>query len=124
MTRQEEIARFLDTHCPLPRMAWPHSLQSYPRNRGLVYWPSHSPSGCTVESLGDHFLAIPEFEALRLGGFFNTVEGHVIAEAIELVTPPFYRQDVQLLIDALTYAADQQQQGNQRAGLIAVGAIV
>jgi hypothetical protein len=123
MSRQEKIAQFVDANCPLPRMAFPYSVQSYPRYRGLVYGPPYA-HGYTVESLAEHFVASAEFEALRLGGFFNTVQGHVIAEAIELVTPPFYRQDAQLIIDGLVYAADLQKRGNQRAGLIAVGAVV
>lgn len=42
-----------------------------------------------------------------------------------MVSPPFYRQDVELLVAALQHAAAlQQQEGQQVAGQYAVGAVV
>jgi len=123
MTKQEAIAQFLNNHCTLLRMSFPYSMQSYPRNRGLVYGYPHQPQGATIESLAEEFLAMPEFLALRLGGFLGTPQGHVIAEGVRLVTPPFYEPDVELLIGGLTYAAELQAKGDQKAGLVALGVI-
>ena len=41
-----------------------------------------------------------------------------------IVTPPFYRQDIELLVDALKPAASmQQREGQEVAGRLALGAI-
>jgi hypothetical protein len=123
MTRQEEIAAFVDTFCPLPREQFPYSVRRQAPLRRAVRNGADPFARDAVESLANHFLALPEFAALRLGGLFGTVDGQLIAEAVELVTPPLYREDIQLLVDALVYAANEQKKGNQRAGMIALGAV-
>jgi hypothetical protein len=78
----------------------------------------------TVEETAHELLGIVEFRALHLGTWLGTTDGRVIAEAVESVTPPFYRQDVELLVAALQHAAAlQQQEGQQAAGRFALGAI-
>ena len=121
MTKQEEIARFLDTHCSLPRVVSPLHLAGLPRHAGR--WHQVAPVRPSVEELAEQLLAKPEFLALRLGGFLGTPEGRVIAEGVELVSPPFYAADAKLLVDGLTYAAELQAQGNRRAGLVALGTV-
>ena len=70
------------------------------------------------------WLGIAEFKALQLGTWLGTTDGKVIAQAVESVTPPFYRTDVELLVAALQHAATlQQQEGQQAAGRFALGAI-
>ena len=123
MTKQEEIAQFLDAHCTLPRVSHPFVPSGYPRYAGR--WDGFGPLGPrpTVEQLAQALLAKPEFLALRLGGFLGTPEGRVIAEGVELVSPPFYATDAKLLVDGLTYAAELQARGNRNAGLVALGAV-
>ena len=58
-----------------------------------------------------------EFRALKLGTWLLTPDGQVLAEAVELVTPPFYRADVELLIDALQIAAKQQHREGRNLAL-------
>ena len=65
-----------------------------------------------------------EFEALRLGTWLDTPEGEFFAEAIEMVSPPFYRADVDLLIEALQIAANEQQHRGRRNVALGVGAFV
>ena len=123
MTKQEEIARFLDAHCALPRMVLPYNVHGYPRHRAAGYGHPYHQQRPTVEDLAEELLAEPEFLALRLGSLLGTPQGHVIAEGVKLVTPPFYEADVELLVAGLTYAAELQAKGNQRAGLVALGVV-
>lgn len=123
MTKQEEIAQFLDAYCTLPRMQFPHLVQGYPRHRGFGNTYGYQQQRPTVEALVEEFLAMPEFLALRLGTFLGTPEGRVIAEGVKLVTPPFYEPDVELLITGLTYAAELQAKHDRKAGLVALGTV-
>jgi hypothetical protein len=122
MTKQEEIAQFLDTHCDLPRVTNSFIPPGYPRHMGLWHRVPLA-ARPSVEELAQQLLAKPEFVALRLGGFLGTPEWRVIAEGVELVSPPFYAADAKLLVDGLTYAAQLQAQGNRRAGLVAIGTV-
>lgn len=123
MTKQEEIAQFLETYCDLPRVANTFIPPGYPRHSGRWHQRTPIEQRPSVEELAEQLLATPEFLALRLGGFLGTQEGRVIAEGVELVTPPFYAADVKLLVDGLTYAAELQSRGNRNAGLFALGTV-
>jgi hypothetical protein len=115
MTKQEEIGAFLNQHITLPRIVspyWAHQQQFLGQSRP------------PVEQVANELLQIAEFRALRLGTWLGTVDGQVITEAVEAVAPPFYRQDIELLVSALTLAAKMQQtEGQDRAGKLALGAI-
>jgi hypothetical protein len=52
-------------------------------------------------------------------------QGQLIAEAIELVSPPFLRHDEQLLEQALALAVQMQADGKrQQAGALALAAVL
>jgi hypothetical protein len=119
MDLQQRIAQILDAH-----ITWERDTSGgypYPWERGHGYPPRPRPS---AEELGRELLGIAEFEALRLGTWLGTTDGRVFTEAVELVTPPFYGHDVELLVAALRYAAEIQHQRGQRvAGGIALTAV-
>ena len=123
MTKQEQIADFIAKHITLPRMATRYGLAHYqsPSAYSYGYIPPNRPS---VEQVAEELLGVGEFRALQLGTWLGTTDGQVIAEAVEMVTPPLYRQDVELLVAALRYAAQlQQQEGQKIAGRVALGAV-
>jgi hypothetical protein len=117
MTKQEEIAHFLNNHITLPRCTyWNTPVYVHP-----VAYPAYQPRPST-EQLAREFLQMTEYQALQLGNWLGTTQGEVIAEAITLVLPPFYAADAQLLIDALKLAAQlQHQDGLRTAGHIVIG---
>lgn len=115
MTKQEQIATFLNQHINLPRVTSPY----WAHQRHYLMQPRPS-----AEQVAQELLQIAEFRALRLGTWLGTVDGQVITEAVEMVVPPFYRQDIELLVAALQLAAQlQQTEGHNKAGKLALGAI-
>jgi hypothetical protein len=123
MPKQEQIVAFLEKHVTLPRVPISYS----PWGTAYPWAQTHSyvlPPRPTVEVVANELLGIAEFKALQLGTWLGTTDGKVIAQAVESVTPPFYRQDAELLVAALQQAATlQQQEGQQVAGRFALGAI-
>ncbi|HXV04847.1 MAG TPA: hypothetical protein VFP23_02955 [Solirubrobacterales bacterium] len=86
------------------------------------YGPPQRP---TAEEIGRWFLQDAEFRALELGTWLGTTNGAIIAGAVESFLPPLYRQDSELLVDALKFAADlQQTEGREVASAWALGSIV
>lgn len=65
-------------------------------------------SSDTVEALAETFVADADFQALRLGRWLGTPEGHLIAATVEMGLPYPYRQYSQLFVLALTRAAELQ----------------
>jgi hypothetical protein len=121
MTKQQQIALFLDQHVTLPRATSPFGWAGQ-HWRGEPY--GFAQPRPTHQQVAHELLAIPEFRALQLGTWLGTTNGEIITEAVEMVTPPFYREDVELLVEALKLAARfQAQEGQGRAGKIALGAI-
>jgi hypothetical protein len=125
MTKQQQIAAFLDQHITLPRMPTSYGPwgDAYPwaQTYHYPYVPTPRP---TAEQVAHELLGIAEFKALQLGTWLGTTDGKIIAQAVESVTPRFYRTDVELLVAALQHAATlQQQEGQQAAGRFALGAI-
>lgn len=125
MNQQELITEFLDEHINLPRAPTVYvPTAGTPRWLQTYHYPNVVPARPTAEQLGSELLEIAEFRALRLGSWLGTTNGQVIAKAVEAVTPPFYRQDVELLVAALQHAAAlQQKEGQEAAGRYALGAI-
>ncbi len=125
MTTQQQIAEFVDTHIVWPRATGAFGLWDadlpwvQPYSAVLAPRPS-------VDELARELVGIAECRALQMGTWLGTTDGKVIARAVEMVTPPFYSQDVELLVAALQRAAQlQQEEGQQVAGrnaLVAVGA--
>jgi hypothetical protein len=121
MTKQQELAQFLDQRIVWPRVPMAHAWGNPAWLRH--HYPYQQPRP-TREQLAQELLAIPEYRALQLGTWLGTTNGEIITEAVETVTPPFYREDVELLVEALKLAAQlQAQEGQGRAGKIALGAI-
>ena len=125
MAKQDQIAAFLDKHIALPRVPTSYG----PWGAAYPWAPTyHHPYFLgprpTVEQAGQELLGIAEFRALQLGTWLGTTDGKVLAETVESVTPPFYREDVDLLVAALQHAAAlQQREGQQAAGRFAMGAL-
>lgn len=123
VTQQQQVAEFLDT-CIWPRARgfglW---YAEFPW-AGPIYNPVPAPRP-SVEELAHEFLGIAAFRALQVGTWLSTADGQVIAEAVEMVTPPFYSGDVELLVAALRRAAQLQQVEGQQAAekkaLVAIG---
>jgi hypothetical protein len=75
-----------------------------------------------VEQLAQQFLEIAEFRTLQLGNWLGTTDGAIIAAAVEMVMPPFFQEDVELLVAALKLAADMQHVvGRETAARLAFG---
>ncbi len=121
MTKQEEIAAFLDQH--VQRCITPWASYSYPYRGAYGYSFIPRPRS-TAEELGQHFYEMAEFKALGLGSWLGTTEGQIITEAVGMLAPPLYRDDVDFLVSALQYAALLQQvEGRRQAGNVALGVI-
>jgi hypothetical protein len=69
-------------------------------------------------------LATAEFRAVGLGTWLGTPDGEFFTAAVEAVNPPFYRQDEELLVNALKLAAKMQSDNQRAAAALAVGASV
>jgi hypothetical protein len=122
-TKQRQLADFLHQNIRFPRVVSPFGLwgSAYLGYPGSSY-PLQRP---TTEQLANDLLSVAEFRSLQLGTWLSTTDGQILTKAVEMVAPPFYRQDVELLVDALKLAASMQQRESQQvAGKIALGAVV
>lgn len=123
MTKQERLTALLSERIVWPRMVNPHPGWSLP-SQWTDNFSIYAQPRPTVEQLATELLGIAEIRALRLGAWLTTPDGEMIAQAVETMTPPLYRDDVELLVAALQHAAKMQQiEGQDRAGKFAVGAI-
>lgn len=127
------IDRILETSMPQDRL---DRLTSYlatftatwPRPDQLYYLggPPAMASHYTPKQIADLLIKDAEFKALKIGTFLNTPDGRVLAAAVERLTPPPYREDVTLLVEALQLAAKAQQQEAREAfvkGLLVVAGV-
>ena len=121
MTKQQHLAQFLDQ-----RIVWQRVPTAYTWGNPVWlrhHYPYQQPRP-TPEQLAHELLAIPEYRALQLATWLGTTNGEIIAQAVEMVTPPFYREDVELLVDPLKLAGQlQAQEGRDKAGKIALGVL-
>jgi hypothetical protein len=108
VTNQEQLIAFLDQHITFPRAPGPYATALY-----AMSWRTGAPRP-TAEELAQQLLALAEFRALQLGTWLSTPDGQFLTETVEMVTPPFYRADLELLIDALQIAAREQQHRERR----------
>jgi hypothetical protein len=117
LAKQEQIASYLLANPSFP-FAEPLPLV-YARLPG--YGAPQSP---TAEEIGKKLLDDAEFRALGLGSWLGTTDGEIIAGAVEQFLPPLYRQDAELLVEALKFAANlQQAKSREVAGAWALGSI-
>lgn len=64
----------------------------------------------TAEQIAEELLGDAEFKALKLGTFLSTPDGQLLAAAVQALTPPPYREDIDLLLQALQLAAQRQHE--------------
>lgn len=110
MNKQEDIAAFLaDYVTAFPRTYGPYR----PSLRRSYPWASSRP---TAEEIAREFLSVATFRALKLGTWLGTTDGQIVVDAVEMVVPMFYVEDVELLVEALQIAAAlQQREGRGKA---------
>jgi hypothetical protein len=70
-----------------------------------------------------------EFRTLQLGTWLRTPEGKLVTAAVEALAPPLYREDIELLVEAISLAAKMQQKDSRSraaaaAIVIAVGGAI
>jgi len=119
--RMRRIAEFVDQRITLPRQTGPY----FSGFGGYGWNPYYGIQRPSVEELASELIHDAEFRSLQLGHWLGTTEGEVIATAVETVTPPFFRQDVELLVEGLKLAAQmQQREGEVFAGRVALGTLV
>ena len=118
MSRQEQLAAFLNQHVTFPRPPSVLATGLYP-----APWRSPQPSRPSADELARQLLEVAEFRALQLGTWLGTSDGQIFAEAIEMVLPPFYCADAELLIDALQIAAREERHRERRNLALGVGVL-
>ena len=111
--RQRQLTEFLDQHVNLPKRVAGRAFAWHP--------PIDRP---TAAELAGQLLATAEFRALSLGTWLGTPDGEFFTAAVEAVSPPFYRQDEELIVEALKLAAKMQSGNRRAAGALALGAVV
>ena len=99
-----DVARYLTTFT----QAWPRPPASWDMN----YWNPPAPIATqhTVRNVAEWLFADAEFKALKLGNWLTTPDGEFVAEAVSMIAPTPYAQDIDLLIEALQLAAKLQQE--------------
>ena len=117
---QEQVTQYLDSyisHWPRdPRWPWATYY-------GIGWTSVPAANYTTLEELARGLLADTEFRALQLGTWLNQPDGELITAAVEAITPPPYREDIELLTEALKLAAQAQRgEGIGRAILTTVAA--
>lgn len=120
MDRATAIARYIATHpvfAPyLPRPGYP----------GGIWRPSSRPTLSAAE-IAEGMTEDVGFQALRLGGFLKTPDGNLIAEGVGLALPSADRAIFNLAVEALTLAANDQEDVTPLqvgAGVLVVGALL
>jgi hypothetical protein len=107
------IDRILEAPMGAPQQRITAYLEQY-----TSQWPRHTYHWVMEPAMADHYtsaqianelLADAEFRALKLGTWLSTPDGEIIAAAVTALTPPPYKQDIDLLIEALKLAAQEQQ---------------
>ena len=113
----QEIVDYIDTAFPqFPRNH--SSIRSFGSD-GIAWTGGHDLAATVRLVYGD-----VEFLGLQLGTMLGTDRGQLIAQAVELVSPPFYRADEQFMVKVLVEASRLQSQNKQLAGAIAAAGIV
>lgn len=107
------IDRILESPVGTPQQRITGYLEKF-----TVQWPRNGPSQhgqrtmanvYSAEQIAEALLADAEFRALRLGTWLTTPSGELLTAAVTALTPPPIKQDIDLLIQALEFAAQRQQ---------------
>jgi len=117
MATQAEVTRFLEDYVA----GWPrdHAALSPAYRLRPLPPPRLVAHERTAEQIADDLLVDAAFKALQLGTWLATPDGQLIKAAIEALSPPPYRQDIELLVQALTIAAKLQQKEARRNAVAA-----
>ena len=94
---REQITAFLDRYVG----SWPRDHGSS-RHRPVA--DSRRTEGIAIDLLGD-----AEFGELQLGTWLSGPDERLIRAAVEAITPPLYRADIELLTGSVALAAKTQQ---------------
>lgn len=123
MATQEQITTFVNkAFADFPRrsnIAYPTRVPRW--ENAHFAWQSIGAVRPTRDDIVRDRLSNVEFKALQLGTWLNTPDGDLIAQAVEAASPPFYREDVELIVDSLKYAAALQRAGQVRAAKRTLG---
>jgi hypothetical protein len=126
MSTQAQITEFLEGLVA----DWPRQ-PLYPDYATYQFAPQYQPypvpvsRGMNSQQVAESLLASAEFRALKFGTWLQSPDGQLIAAAVEALSPPPLREDVELLVDALTLAAtSQQEQGRSWAVFTGIAASV
>lgn len=115
--RAEQIAKHVRLNPPFDFLAAPPP--------GYPPLPAYErPQRPTAEEIARWYLKDAEFRSLKLGTWLGTEEGEVITWAIEQCLPLGYREDAELLIDALKLAAVLQQKEDRKAAAVLAGGVI
>jgi len=105
MAPQENITEFIDGYIA----HWPR-VQGWPgQYYGLSWDPPAMAHATTPQELAENLAADAEFRTLQLGTWLNRPDVELITAAVEAITPPPYRQDIELLIQGIQLAAQLQR---------------
>ncbi|MBR7834661.1 hypothetical protein KDL01_15410 [Actinospica durhamensis] len=82
--------------------------------------PYPIPKSCTVtpRQLAGQLLASDRFRALRLGGWLRRPDRPTMRAAVEALSPPPLREDVELLFSALALAAENQRERRRATAIL------
>lgn len=121
--KHDQIVDFVCRWIPTIEGIWPCGIP--PQHHSWnPYSPQPVPSHPCAEDLARQLLNNAEFRALQLGSWLGTTDGQLISQAVAVGLPPPYRQEFQLIVDALVLATNlQQQHGQQVAGGWAAGIV-
>jgi hypothetical protein len=120
-SKHDQIVDFVRGWVPTVEGIWPYRIPPQPYSWN-PYSPQPVPSLPTAEDLAHQLLHNTEFRSLQLGSWLGTTDGQVISRAVAVGLASPYRQEFQLVVDALVLAANlQQQHGQKVAGGWAAG---
>jgi hypothetical protein len=121
MATREKITEFIDGYIA----DWPR-VQVWPgQYYGLTWGQPPMAHQMTSQELAQDLAANAEFRALQLGTWLNRPDVELITAAAEAITPPPYRQDIEVLIEGMKLAAQlQRRDGWNRVAVTAGSAAV
>ena len=115
----EQITQFLDSYIS----HWPRDpYWPWARYYGIGWTQPPIAHSTTPGEVARDLLANAEFRALQLGTWLNTPDGELITAAVEAITPPPYREDIELLAEALKLAAQAQRGEGIGRAILTTGA--
>jgi len=84
--------------------------EQWPRYGRAWYGQRIMASAYTAEQIANALLGDPGFRALKLGTWLSTPSPELVTEAVAALASPLYKQDTELLVQALQLATQKQQE--------------